>query len=88
MKFGLFGFLRKPVHRLSVRVEKLAVWLRRAVGTDADSPGDEAAAAFHAYQELVENAHDVIYTHDLEGHFTSLNRAGEQITGYTRAEVA
>jgi two-component system, cell cycle sensor histidine kinase and response regulator CckA len=88
MKFGLFGFLRKPVHRLSVRVEKLAVWLRRAVGTDADSPGDEAAAAFHAYQELVENAHDVIYTHDLEGHFTSLNRAGEQITGYTRAEAA
>jgi two-component system cell cycle sensor histidine kinase/response regulator CckA len=88
MKFGLFGFLRKPVHRLSVRVEKLAVWLRRAGGTDADSPGDEAAAAFHAYQELVENAHDVIYTHDLEGHFTSLNRAGEQITGYTRAEAA
>jgi len=88
MKFGMFGFLRKPVHRLSVRVEKLAVWLRRAGGTDADSPGDEAAAAFHAYQELVENAHDVIYTHDLEGHFTSLNRAGEQITGYTRAEAA
>jgi PAS domain S-box-containing protein len=88
MKFGMFGFLRKPVHRLSVRVEKLAVWLRRAGGTDADGPGDEAAAAFHAYQELVENAHDVIYTHDLEGHFTSLNRAGEQITGYTRAEAA
>jgi PAS domain S-box-containing protein len=88
MKFGLFGFLRKPVHRLSVHVEKLAVWLRRLGGTDADDSGDEAAAAFHAYQELVENAHDVIYTHDLEGHFTSLNRAGEQITGYTRAEAA
>jgi two-component system cell cycle sensor histidine kinase/response regulator CckA len=88
MTFELFVFLRKPVHRLSARVEKLAAWLRRAGRTDADGLRDEAAAAFHDYQELVENANDVIYTHDLEGHFTSLNRAGEQITGYTRAEAA
>jgi PAS domain S-box-containing protein len=62
--------------------------LRRLGGTDAAGLRDEAAAAFHAYQELVENANDIIYTHDLDGHFTSLNRAGEQITGYTRAEAA
>ncbi|HJS51415.1 MAG TPA: PAS domain S-box protein, partial [Pyrinomonadaceae bacterium] len=39
------------------------------------------------YQELVENANDIIYTHDLEGNLTSLNRAGEIITGYTRDEA-
>jgi diguanylate cyclase (GGDEF)-like protein/PAS domain S-box-containing protein len=39
------------------------------------------------YQELVENANDIIYTHDLEGNFTSLNRAGEVITGYSRDEA-
>lgn len=40
------------------------------------------------YRELFENANDIIYTHDLQGNFTSLNRSGERITGYTRAEVA
>jgi diguanylate cyclase (GGDEF)-like protein/PAS domain S-box-containing protein len=39
------------------------------------------------YRELFENANDVIYTHDMEGNFTSLNRAGEAITGYSREEA-
>ncbi len=39
------------------------------------------------FRELFENANDLIYTHDLEGNFTSLNRAGERITGYTRDEA-
>ena len=40
------------------------------------------------YRELFENANDIIYTHDLAGNFTSLNRSGEKITGYTRDEAA
>lgn len=39
------------------------------------------------YRELIENANDLIYTHDLSGNFTSLNRAGERIMGYTREET-
>lgn len=39
------------------------------------------------YRELFENANDIIYTHDLAGNFTSLNRSGEQITGYVREEA-
>ncbi len=39
------------------------------------------------YRELFENANDIIYTHDLAGNFTSLNRSGEQITGFTRDEA-
>lgn len=39
------------------------------------------------YRDLFENANDLIYTHDLGGNFTSLNRAGELITGYTREEA-
>ena len=39
------------------------------------------------YRELFENANDIIYTHDLKGNFTSLNRSGERITGYTREEA-
>jgi PAS domain S-box len=40
------------------------------------------------FRDLFENANDLIYTHDLEGKFTSLNRAGELITGYTRKQAA
>jgi PAS domain S-box-containing protein len=39
------------------------------------------------YRELFENANDIIYTHDLQGRFTSLNKAGERVTGYTRTDA-
>jgi PAS domain S-box-containing protein len=39
------------------------------------------------YRDLVENARDIIYTHDLQGNYTSTNRASEEITGYTREEI-
>src|SRR5258705_6252177 len=39
------------------------------------------------YRELFENANDIIYTHTIQGHFTSLNRTGQEITGYSREEA-
>lgn len=39
------------------------------------------------YRELFENANDVIYLHDLKGKILAINRAGEYLTGYSRAEV-
>jgi PAS domain S-box-containing protein len=38
------------------------------------------------YRDLVENAHDFIYEHDLSGNYTATNKAGEQITGYSSEE--
>ncbi|HNJ41970.1 MAG TPA: PAS domain S-box protein, partial [Acidobacteriota bacterium] len=38
------------------------------------------------FRDLFENATDLIYTHDLQGNFTSINGATEHITGYTREE--
>jgi diguanylate cyclase (GGDEF)-like protein/PAS domain S-box-containing protein len=38
-------------------------------------------------RELFENANDLIYTTDLQGNFTSLNKMGEAITGYTQEEA-
>jgi PAS domain S-box-containing protein len=40
-----------------------------------------------SYRDLVENAKDIIYTHDLNGRYLSLNKAGQEITGYTREEA-
>ena len=39
------------------------------------------------YLSLVENSSDLIFTQDLQGTFTSINRAVESITGYTQDEV-
>lgn len=44
-------------------------------------------ASEEQYRDLVENAIDIIYTHDLKGNYTSVNKAGEQITGYTAEEA-
>jgi two-component system, sensor histidine kinase and response regulator len=39
------------------------------------------------YRDLFENANDIIYTHDLQGNYTSVNKACERIVGYTSAEA-
>jgi two-component system cell cycle sensor histidine kinase/response regulator CckA len=39
------------------------------------------------YRELFENANDIVYVHDLQGRFLSLNKTGERISGYSREEA-
>ena len=39
------------------------------------------------YRELFENAKDAIYVHDLGGRYTSVNRAAEKLSGFSREEI-
>ena len=39
------------------------------------------------YRALVDNANEIIYSHDLEGNYTSINRAGLNLTGYSVEEA-
>ena len=44
-------------------------------------------ASEERYRELFENAKDAIYVHDLSGRYTSVNRAAERLSGFTREEI-
>lgn len=62
------------------------LWVARDI-TDQKRAEEELTKSEERYRELVENAQDMIYTHDLNGNFTSINAVVEQITGYTREEA-
>jgi len=48
---------------------------------------EELRRSEERYRELFENANDIVYTHDLAGRFTSINKAAERVLGYSSAEV-
>ncbi|MBI1816510.1 MAG: PAS domain S-box protein [Deltaproteobacteria bacterium] len=49
--------------------------------------GAALVASEQRYTDLFESAHDIVYRHDLAGNFVAINRAAEQISGYTREEL-
>jgi two-component system, cell cycle sensor histidine kinase and response regulator CckA len=59
-----------------------------ALGADERRRAAEALRlSEQRYRDLFENANDMIYTMDLSGVITSINRRGEELTGYTREEL-
>jgi PAS domain S-box-containing protein len=39
------------------------------------------------YRSLVESIHEIVFTLDIRGNFTFINRAGEELFGYSRSEI-
>ncbi len=65
-------------------------FLKRRVSRQTELLSSEAAQSVsmaERYEQLFQNANDIVYTHDLEGRLTSLNKAGEKITGFSQNEA-
>ena len=73
----LFSFIWTEILRRRVRNQNslLQAWALREV------------ALKERYEELLENANDIVYTADIEKKVTSINRAAERVMGYSREEV-
>ena len=64
-------------------------WIGIARDVTARLEAEQARAESETrYRELFENAHDLIYSHDLEGRFLECNRRALELSGYDAADVA
>ena len=66
--------------------ERLLLSIVRDV-TERKSMEEELRRGEERYRSLLENANDIIYSHDLAGKYLTINRAGVEATGYTREEI-
>jgi PAS domain S-box-containing protein len=55
--------------------------------TELRGVGKALKASEQRYRDLFENAIDIVFTSNLQGYITSVNESGEQISGYSRAEL-
>ncbi len=78
--------LKKANEELETRVAQRMAELQR-INEQLHLEIAERQQAEEHYWELFENASDLVYTTDMQGHLTSLNKAGERISGYTRDEM-
>jgi diguanylate cyclase (GGDEF)-like protein/PAS domain S-box-containing protein len=65
--------------------EGISVYFRDV--TEQRQARERLQASEERYRDLVENANDLVYTHDLAGNLTSVNSACVTLTGFTHGEL-
>ncbi|MCC6329607.1 MAG: PAS domain S-box protein [Acidobacteria bacterium] len=74
-------FTGQDLHFLSLVADQISIAIERQRSEQALIASEER------YRDMVENAIDILYVHDLQGNFISVNAAAERITGYSRSEI-
>jgi PAS domain S-box-containing protein len=72
---------------LGVIVSSIVAQQVEASMTERSKAETVARESEERYRELLENANDMIYVHDLQGNFISWNRKAENLTGYKMGET-
>ena len=72
---------------LGVVVSSIVVQQVQASVAERSRAEASARESEERYRELLENANDMIYVHDLEGRFISWNRKAEDLTGHKMGET-
>lgn len=84
--FAMYSGVPRVPSASEQRLIDLAVHLAR-LAIERHRAQDVLRESEERYRELFENANDIVYTHDLEGNFTSINKQAEKVTGYTHDEA-
>ncbi|HEX6187534.1 MAG TPA: PAS domain S-box protein [Pyrinomonadaceae bacterium] len=74
----------------SLRTEGVTAPVVRGMARDITEELRARKALRHGeerYRELFENSRDAIYLHDMSGRYLSVNRAAEELSGYSRDEI-
>jgi two-component system cell cycle sensor histidine kinase/response regulator CckA len=80
--------VEKAAHLASLAIERLGAAVEPGAGHPVrEQVEHELISSQDSYRELFENANEIMYTHDLNGWLTSLNKTGETLTGYTSEEA-
>jgi len=97
LRVGVFGVVACTVSVLLAVARWITARLQRANAELEARVAERTATLAQAhtalgasearYRDLFENATDSIYTHDLQGYFTSVNKAAERLSGYTQTEA-
>lgn len=85
----VIGALRSGVADCLIRTELTANQIERSLCSVVAKArgGSLQLERERRYLGLLDHANEIIYTHDCEGNFTSINRIGEQLLGFSQGEM-